>query len=67
MELKEFKIIENFFNFLMIEQIFLSSHVKRNVIISNKLVYKSCLRKCQTTLDLGSQQIWKYQENLKTS
>ena len=31
-----------FWNFLMIEQIFLSPHVKRSVIISNKLVNTRC-------------------------
>ena len=31
---------------LMIKQIFLLPHVKRGKIISNKLVYESCLRRC---------------------
>ena len=30
----------------MIKQIFLLPHVKRGNIVSNKLVYKSCLRRC---------------------
>ena len=38
-----------FRDFLMVEQIFLSPQVKRSVIISNKLVFRSC----QTTSDLG--------------
>ena len=33
-------------------QIFLSLHVKKSLIISNKLVYKSCLTSFQTTFDL---------------
>ena len=37
-----------------IHRIFLSPEVKRSVIISKKLVYRSCLASCQTTSDLGS-------------
>ena len=37
----------------MFEQIFLSSQVKRSVIISIKLVYTSYLTSCQTTSALG--------------
>ena len=37
-----------------IQRIFLSPEVKRSVIISKKLVYRSCLTICQTTSDLGS-------------
>ena len=33
----------------MVEQIFLSPQVKKSVIISNKLVYTSCLMRCRTT------------------
>ena len=36
-----------FWDFLMVEQIFLSPQVKRNVIICNKLVYMSCLTSCR--------------------
>ena len=44
----------NFPNFeisasLMVEQILLSSQVKRSVIITNGLVYTSCLTSCQRT------------------
>ena len=53
-----------FCHFLMLYQIFLSQQVKRNVI-SNKLVYTSCLTSCQTTKDLGSQEIKKHQEYFK--
>ena len=35
--------------FEMVQQIFLSSQVKRRVIISSKLVYKICLTSCRTT------------------
>ena len=37
-----------FWDFLMTEQIFLSPQVKGSKIISNKLVYTSCLTSCQT-------------------
>ena len=40
----------------MAEQIFFSPQVKRSVIVSNKLVYASCIAN-----------IRKYQQNLKTS
>ena len=36
-------------DFLTIEKISLSERVKRNVIISIKLVYTSCLTSCQRT------------------
>ena len=36
----------------MVVQGFLSPQVKRTVIISNKLVYKSYLMSCRTTWDL---------------
>ena len=39
-----------FWVFLMVEQIFLSPKVKRSMIISNKLVYTSCLTSCWTIL-----------------
>ena len=32
-----------FCNFFMVKQVFLSPQVKRNVIISNKLIYTWCL------------------------
>ena len=35
--------------FLMVEQIFLSLQVKQSVIISNQLVYTSCLTSYRTT------------------
>ena len=53
--------------FLMFYQFFLSPPVKRSLIISNKLVYMSCLTSCQSTYDLGSQKIRKVQNNVKTS
>ena len=34
---------------LMVEQILLSPQVKRSVIITNRLVYTSCLTSCQRT------------------
>ena len=37
-----------FWDFLMIKQIFFSLQVKQRVIISNKLVYTSCLTSCGT-------------------
>ena len=37
----------------MVEQIILSPQVKRNVIITNKLIYTSWLTSCGTTQDLG--------------
>ena len=40
--------------FLMFCQIFLSPQVKRSLIVSNKLVYTSCLTSSPTTSDLGS-------------
>ena len=43
-----------FWDLMMVEQIFFSSQVKRIAIISNKLVYTSCLTTCRTTQDLGS-------------
>ena len=51
----------------MVEQIFSFPQVKRNVIISSKLVYTSCLTSCQTTEDLRILGKKKYQENLKMS
>ena len=47
----------------LIQQIFLSPQVKQ-VIISNKVVYTSCLTSCRTTLDL---KIRKVQNNVKIS
>ena len=38
-----------FRDFLMVGQIFLSSQVKRSVIITNKIIYTSFLKSCQTT------------------
>ena len=35
-----------FWDFLMVEHIFLSPQVKRSMIIGNKLVYTSCLTSC---------------------
>ena len=51
---------------LMFYQIFLSPQVKRSLIIGNK-VYASCLKSCRTTEDLGSLEIRKVQDNVKTS
>ena len=34
----------------MVEQIFLSPQVKRSVIVSNKLVYRSCLTSCRNEI-----------------
>ena len=49
-----------FWDFLMVEQIFPAPQEKWSMIISNKLVYTSCLTSCWT-------EIRKYQQNLKTS
>ena len=38
-----------FWEFLLVEQIFLSALVKISLIISNTLVYMSCLASCRTT------------------
>ena len=51
---KDIKANENFadnhvHNILMVEQIFLSPQVKRNVIIRKKLVYERCLMSCRST------------------
>ena len=51
----------------MFYQIFLSPQVKQSLIISNKLVYTSCLMRCRTTYDLRSQEIRKVQNSVKTS
>ena len=56
-----------FQDFLMVQQVLLSPQVKQSIIFSKKLVYTSCLTYYQTTYDLRSQEIRKYQENLKTS
>ena len=45
----------------MFYQIFLSPQVKRNLIISNKLVYTRCFTSCRT------KKIGKVQDNVKTS
>ena len=54
-----------FWDFLMVQQIFLSPQVKRSVIITNKLICVSCLTSWWTAEDVGSQEIMKYQGNLK--
>ena len=38
-----------FWDFLMVEQIFLSLQAKQSLIISNELVFASYLTICQTT------------------
>ena len=43
-----------FWDFSMVEPIFLSPQVTENVIISNKLVYIICFMSWQTTQDLGN-------------
>ena len=43
-----------FWDFSMVEPIFLSSQVKENVIINNKLVFIICFTSWQTTQDLGN-------------
>ena len=55
-----------FWEVLMFYQIFFSPQVKRSLIVSNKLVYTSCLTSCHTTYDLESQEISKFQNNVKT-
>ena len=40
--------------------------VRQNLNISNKLVYTSCLTSCRTTSDLGSYEISKVQNNVRT-
>ena len=54
-------------DFLMVQQILFWPEGKQSVVISNKLIYTSCLMSCQRTKDLGSKKIRKYQENLETS
>ena len=39
--------VHNNLRLLIIEQIFLLPQVKQSIIISNKLVYKSCLTSCR--------------------
>ena len=43
-----------FWDFLMVQQFFFWSEVKQSMVISNKLIYTSCLMSCRTTKDLGS-------------
>ena len=47
----------------MVRQIFLSSQVTQSMVIGERPVYLSCLK----NPDLESEEIRKYQENLKTS
>ena len=54
-------------DFLMFYQIFFSTQVKRSVIVTYKHGIASCLTSCRTTQDLGSKEIRKHQESLKTS
>ena len=42
-------LVHNILRFLMVAQTFLSPQVKRNVIISDKLVYTSCVTRCRTS------------------
>ena len=42
-----------FWDFLMVQQFFFWSEVKQSMVISNKLIYTSCLMSCRTTKDLG--------------
>ena len=56
-----------FWECLKFYQIFLLPQLKWSLIISNKLVYTSCLKSCWMTEDLGSWEIRKDQNNLKTS
>ena len=66
--LKQAKIyVILFLDFLMVDQIFLSIQVKQSVVISNKLIYTSCLTSSKTTSDSGSQKIRKYPEKLMPS
>ena len=54
----------------MFYQIFLSPQVKRSVIITNKLVCKSCLTSCRIALRVAerlSYEIGEVQNNVKTS
>ena len=43
----------------MVEQVFLSPQVKRSLIISNKLVYTSCLTSCQNAVTLSYEKLGK--------
>ena len=57
-----------FCKFLILWQIYFSSQVKRNMIISNKyVVYKRCVTICRRTSDFGSEDIRNNQKNLKPS
>ena len=57
-----------FCKFLILCQIYFSSQVKRNVIISNQhVVYTSCVTSCRRTSDFGSEDIRNNQKNLKPS
>ena len=58
-------MVKTFLDFLMFDQIFLSPQVKRGVIISNKHVISKIPN--ESPNDLGSSDIRKFQENLKTS
>ena len=54
----------------MFYQIFLSPQVKRSVIITNKLVCKSCLTSCRIASRVAerlSYEIGEVQNNVKTS
>ena len=51
----------------MFYQTFHSPQVKQSLIISNKLVYTSYLKSCQTTEDLRPQEIRKVLNNVKVS
>ena len=56
-----------FWDFLIVEQIFVLPQMKRSVIVSSKLVYSSYPTICRRTLDWRSSEIRKHWENLKTS
>ena len=56
-----------FREFLVFYQIFLSPQVKRSLSTSNRLVHTDFVTSLRTIQDLGSQEIRKDQNNLKTS
>ena len=51
--------VSNVSRLLMVVDILLSKQLKRSVIVSNKLVYISCIKSCQTTYDLRCHEIRK--------
>ena len=51
----------------MVYQVFLSPQRNDAPLLIIYMVYKSCVSCCETTEDLGSQEIRKYQESVEVS